>query len=134
MSLGAQPAPAQEGTVKKILINKDAARDESDFEQRLRAEAIAAEARQNEAVQHYDASRVYFAGGNTEMAELELQAAGLLQQFEALYQTKEGKRWAEDKNLATSSGVVAQCLAELQPRRYSSAAEAPTCAGSDGLL
>ena len=54
---------------------KDTSGSESDFEARLRAEAIAAEARQNEAVQHYDASRVYLAGGNTEMAELELQAA-----------------------------------------------------------
>ncbi|MBS1990431.1 MAG: tetratricopeptide repeat protein [Cyanobacteria bacterium SZAS LIN-3] len=45
------------------------------YQERLKAAEIEREQRQNEAVQHYEAARVYLSGGNTEMAELELQAA-----------------------------------------------------------
>jgi len=48
---------------------------DAQYQERLKAEAIAATQRQNEAVQHYEAARVYLSGGNVEMAELELQAA-----------------------------------------------------------
>jgi tetratricopeptide (TPR) repeat protein len=41
----------------------------------IKAAAMAAQVRKNDALQHYDAARVYLASGNTEMAEVELQAA-----------------------------------------------------------
>jgi len=65
-------------TLALSLTNLSAAfaqETDAQYQERLKAEAIAASQRQNEAVQHYEAARVYLGGGNTEMAELELQAA-----------------------------------------------------------
>lgn len=53
--------------------------------------------------------------------ELELQAAGLYDRFLSLYEEQAGVPWAEDKDLTTSSGLFAECLAELLPERYRSA-------------
>jgi hypothetical protein len=50
--------------------------------------------------------------------ELELQAAGKYAAFIELYQQKGGVSWEEDKNLASSSALVAECLAELMPDRF----------------
>ena len=67
-----------QAAVRKMTIvvpAKNVSGDGKSYEEQLKAEAMTAESRQNEAVQHFDASRVYFSGGNSEMAELELQAA-----------------------------------------------------------
>jgi hypothetical protein len=50
--------------------------------------------------------------------ELELQAAGKHQAFVALFEQKSGVSWDEEKDLASSSALVAECLAELMPDRY----------------
>jgi hypothetical protein len=51
--------------------------------------------------------------------ELELEEAGLYAAFLALYQQKAQTPWAEEKHLMLSSSLLAECLAELLPRRYS---------------
>lgn len=51
--------------------------------------------------------------------ELELQKAGLYDDFVALYE-KRGGSWDEEKNLASSVSVIAECLADLLPDRYTS--------------
>lgn len=51
--------------------------------------------------------------------ELELQAAGKYDQFLALYEQRSGVSWQEDKSLASSSALFAECLAELLPHRFS---------------
>jgi hypothetical protein len=53
--------------------------------------------------------------------ELELQAAGLYERFLDLYRERAGVPWAEDKDLTASSGLFAECLAELLPERHRSA-------------
>jgi hypothetical protein len=53
--------------------------------------------------------------------ELDLQAKGKYDQFLSLYQERAGVPWEEDKDLTTSSGLFAECLAELLPERYRSA-------------
>lgn len=50
--------------------------------------------------------------------ELELDLAGKRPAFEQLYQQKAGVPWEEDKDLAASSVLLAECLAELLPERY----------------
>ncbi len=50
--------------------------------------------------------------------ELELQAAGKHQAFVELFEQKSGVPWEEEKDLASSSALVAACLAELMPDRY----------------
>jgi tetratricopeptide (TPR) repeat protein len=72
---GAKAGQSAKTTMTIAVPVKDAGNSEADFEARLHAEAVARAARQNEALQHYDASRVYLASGNTELADLELQAA-----------------------------------------------------------
>jgi hypothetical protein len=52
--------------------------------------------------------------------ELELQTAGLYDQFLSLYQERAKAPWAEEKDLTTSSNLFANCLAELLPERYGS--------------
>lgn len=51
--------------------------------------------------------------------ELELEEAGVYGAFLELYQQKAAVPWAEDKHLMLSSSLLAECLAELLPRRYS---------------
>lgn len=50
--------------------------------------------------------------------ELELQAAGKHEAFVARFEHKSGAPWEEEKDLASSSALVAECLAELMPDRY----------------
>lgn len=53
--------------------------------------------------------------------ELELQAAGKHQAFVELFEQKSGVPWEEEKDLASSSALVAECLAALMPDRYRTA-------------
>jgi hypothetical protein len=52
--------------------------------------------------------------------EIELQAMGRYEEFLWLYEEKSGVSWQEDKTLSSSSGIFAECLAEILPQRYSS--------------
>jgi Flp pilus assembly protein TadD len=81
---GASPKPAPVDLNKVLNINQVninrghvETQTEGDIEHEaaLKAAALAAQQRKNDALQHYDAARVYLGAGNTEMAELELQAA-----------------------------------------------------------
>jgi hypothetical protein len=50
--------------------------------------------------------------------ELQLQAAGKHEEFVELYEQKSGVPWDEEKDLAASSALVAECLAELMSDRF----------------
>lgn len=50
--------------------------------------------------------------------ELDLDLAGKGSDFQQLYQQKAGVPWDQEKNLASSSVLLAECLAELLPGRY----------------
>jgi len=50
--------------------------------------------------------------------ELELQQAGKFDEFQVLFEDKAGAPWNEEKDLASSSVLVAECLAELMTDRY----------------
>jgi hypothetical protein len=50
--------------------------------------------------------------------ELELQRAGLHEDFVELFERKTGRVWFDEKDLASSMGDVAACLSELLPDRY----------------
>ena len=53
--------------------------------------------------------------------ETELTASGQHGQFLELFEQKSGVPWEEEKDLASSSAMVAECLAELMPERYRTA-------------
>lgn len=53
--------------------------------------------------------------------ELDLQAAGKYQQFKDLFEQQSGHSWDEEKHLTLSSALISECLAEVQPERYSTA-------------